>query len=798
MSVPAASPTSSTLLAGLTVIEQPHSVALRYCGRLLAALGARVLQAGAPWATGVGFGGAASSAYAAWLDAGKERLAGLDQALTQAGKLDLLIAGPGAVQLQAADAALQSAAASSHGALRLGLTWFAPDGPYRDWVGSDAVIQAMSGVAYATGPVDGLPMLPRGHAPQVVAGLTAAIAALGALLGRRRGWAGQRIEVDVLSANLCFYESSTCSMAPTGDRVARRGVNRFTPTYPGGIYRTRDGWIGITALTPPQWAAFCDMIGQPLLGREPRYQVSLQRLAEADVLDPLLRPAIAQRCSADWLAEGQARRIPFAPVPDLAELPLTPHWRERGSFAPVPGAGTAVGPTLPFGVEAVPVSAPARAEASHAVAVTDRRPAAPSAPLAGLRVLDLAMGWAGPLATRCLADLGADVIKVESCSHVDWWRGFDAPDLSDPPPYETRPGFLMINRHKRGITLDLKTHDGVALLRRLAARSDLMVENYAPGVLDKLGVGTRQLAGAVPGLVALSMGAFGNRGPWREFRAYGSTVEQASGFPFVNGQSEDPPTMQHVAYGDPVAGLYGAVACLAALHGRESQSDTGRATSASLIDLGQVECLFQLGADAIVAQSTQDEPLVRQGSRHPLSALRMIAACAAAAGAATDVPAWIALSAETVAQWRSLAELVGHDAGGDAAGGITALKSQEDRLEAAVQAWAAAQEADAAVALLQQAGIPAGPVRAGSALMDDAQLAALGCFRWLERPFAGRHLTTQSAFRIDGQPLPIGAPAPTLGQANAEVLGGLLGLGEAELADLARAGVIGHRAVWPT
>ena len=769
------------LLAGVCVIEQPDSVAIRYAGHLLAALGARVLQAGVPEATGVGYGGAASTAYAAWLDAGKQVCADLPAALAAAPAVQLVIAGPWAAQVEAADAALQALSAAP---LRLGLTWFASDGPYRDWAGSDAVIQAMSGVAFATGPVDGGPMLPRGHAPQVVAGVTACIAALGALLGRRRGWAGRHVDVDVLSANLCFYESTTCSAVPTGDLSARRGINRFTPTYPGGIYRTLDGWIGITALTPPQWAAFCGLIGQPALGREPRYQVALQRLEQADALDPLLRPALLQRTSADWLQLGQAARIPFAPVPNLAELPQTPHWQARGSFGPVPGVAGAVGPTLPFQFETVP------ARAAIAPDVARPLPAiASSGPLAGLRVLDLSMGWAGPLATRNLADLGADVIKVESCSHVDWWRGFDAPDLSDPPPYEMRPSFLMVNRHKRGITLDLKSADGVTLLKRLAAGSDLMVENYAPGVLDKLGVGTRQLAGQVPGLVALAMGAFGNRGPWRAFRAYGSTVEQASGLPFVNGQPDDPPTMQHVAYGDPVAGLYGAVAALAGLYGR------GPAVHQStLIDLGQVECLFQLGADALVAQSIQGERLARQGSRHPLSLLRMTVACAAASAAER----WIALSVETAAQGSALAALVGFAATGDAgAAQLAALKGQEARLEDAVRDWAAPLSAADAVARLQRAAVPAGPVRPGSHLMADPQLAAQGCFQWLDRAFVGRHLSSRSAFRLDGQAPPLGAPAPTLGQANAEVLGGLLGLPDATLAALAEAGVIGQRAVWP-
>lgn len=768
----------SQLLAGLTVIELPHSVAIRYCGRLLAAMGARVLQVGAASTDGVGYGAAASTAYGAWLDAGKTALpADLASALAGASKVDLVLAGPGAAAVAEADLAIQTAGnAAGRPTLRLGLSWFACDGPYRDWAGSDAVIQAMSGVAYSTGALDGDPMLPRGHAPQAVAGTVACIAALGALVGRRRGWAGRQIDLDVLSANLCFHESTACS-APD-ERVRRRGVNRFTPTFPAGIYKTADGWIGLTALTPPQWVALCGLIGQPGLGLDLHHHVTLNRLEDADRLDALLQPALAQRSSAHWLIEGQALRIPFAPVPMLAELAVTPHWRERASFAPIAGTAQALGPTLPFQVESI--GARQRVPPGPRAAASER-------PLSGLRVLDLTMGWAGPLATRHLADLGADVVKVESCSHIDWWRGYDALTDTDPPPYETRPSFLMVNRHKRGITLDFKTDAGRDLLRRLASGCDLMIENYAPGALNKLGIGSRAMAEAVPGLIAVSMGAFGNRGSWSGFRAYGSTVEQASGFPFVNGQADGPPTMQHVAYGDPVAGLYGALACLASIYRRESGADA----RSCVVDLGQVECLFQLAADAIVAQSTQTEPLAREGSRHPRSALRMSAGCAAEA----DGPAWIAVSVETAAQWQALAGLLGFATADPVdTQDFQALKQHEAALDAALRVWAAGRDGQAAVASLQRVGVPAGPVRPGNALADDAQLAARGYFQAMQRRHVGLHLSTQTPYRFDGAALPIGGPAPTLGQHNHELLCGVLGLDQAEYDELLGAGVIGSRA----
>ena len=599
-------------------------------------------------------------------------------------------------------------------------------------------------------------MLPRGHAPQLIGGATGFIAALAALVGRGNGWRGEQIEVDVLSANLCFMESQVATLALAGDKAMRRGINRFS-TYPGGIYPAADGWIGVTALTPAQWTAFCDMTGLPELGRDPRYQVMANRMADSAVLEPKLTEALAHRPAAYWLEEGQHRRIPMAPVPDLAELLSTPHWLARGSFASVDGMAGAAGPAMPFHFHRLGAEHPHRRSL----------PAEPALPLQGISVLDLSMGWAGPLAARHFADLGADVLKVESCGYFDWWRGWDGDMNADPPPYEMRPSFLMVNRNKRGITLDFKTDDGRTLLRRLAAQSDVLIENHAPGVLDKLGVGAAALAEANPGLIALSMGAFGARGPWRGFRAYGSTVEQASGLPFVNGSAKDAPTMQHVAYGDPVAGIYGAIACLIALYASRSRRVS------TWIDLGQVECLFQLGADAIIAQSLRTDPLPRQGNAHPASLLRL---CVPSAGQ----DEWLAVSVETERQLQALSHLLGAAAA--------------DRIGIALANWSGTRQAQDAAAVLQSAGVPAAMVHPAHDLPNDPQLLAAGFWQWLERPFIGRHVVPLAPYRLDGVPPPLARPAPTLGQHNQDVLSERLGLDAVEFERLERQRVIGTRA----
>jgi crotonobetainyl-CoA:carnitine CoA-transferase CaiB-like acyl-CoA transferase len=392
--------------------------------------------------------------------------------------------------------------------------------------------------------------------------------------------------------------------------------------------------------------------------------------------------------------------------------------------------------------------------------------------LSGFRILDLTMGWSGPLATRHLADLGAEVIKVESCTHPDWYRGWDGPFEGDPPPYETKASFAAMNRGKRGITLELTDPRGLVLAQRLAAKSDLLIENYAPGVLDRLGLSAAEAATFAPGIVYVSMGAFGNTGPWREFRAYGSTTEQASGLPFLNGKAEWPPCLQTVAYGDPVAGIYAAAAAVTGLFG---QAHAGGA----VVDLSQVECLFQLGADGILAATATGRPPARTGSRRT-----GVVPCGCFPAAGPD--AWIALAVETEAQWAALCRLMNQEH-------LLPLRQagDEERIDEAVAGWTLQFEAADLAARLQAAGIPAARVTPAHSLREDPHHRQAGYWLELERRHMPRHVVPLAPFRVDGERPSVAGPAPTLGEHNAAVLGEELGVPEAELAGLHLAGVIG-------
>ena len=401
--------------------------------------------------------------------------------------------------------------------------------------------------------------------------------------------------------------------------------------------------------------------------------------------------------------------------------------------------------------------------------------------LAGVRVVDLSMGWAGPLAARHLADMGADVIKVEGCVRFDWWRGWEATqEWIDSDGAEKNPAFNMVNRNKRDLTLDLSTPEGAALLKRLVALSDVVVENYSAGVLPKLGLDYAALAEANPALVMISMPAFGTDGPWRGYRAYGSTVEQASGLPHLSGTPEHPPTMMHVALGDPVGGMNGAAALLTALRAKK------RSGRGQYLDLSQSQSLFPLGIQGILAQSATGEAPPRLGNRSPRHAPHGVYPCA-------GDDEWITIAVLTEAQWGAFAAHTGIAGFGD----VEDRLARVDELDRAVAAYTKHQVAELLAGELQAVGVPAAQVASSLELASDPHLAARGFWKLLERDVVGELPHPAAPYRVGETPFDIDLPAPTLGEHNREVLTDLLGLGDAEIDALERRGVIGNKPKMP-
>jgi crotonobetainyl-CoA:carnitine CoA-transferase CaiB-like acyl-CoA transferase len=389
-----------------------------------------------------------------------------------------------------------------------------------------------------------------------------------------------------------------------------------------------------------------------------------------------------------------------------------------------------------------------------------------------------------------MGDLGADVIKVESCQYPDWFRGTDPRGPYHPErTYEKTYWFQMMDRNKRGITLDLTTETGLSLLKRLLETADAVIDNYAADVLPRLGLDAAYMLRINPRLVVVTMPAFGMHSIWSGVRAYGSTLEQASGLPTINGREDDPPTMLHAALGDPLGGVSAAAALML---GFMQQRKTG---CGQHIDLSQVECMMQFAAPAIVEQSATGRTGPRLGNRHPVFVPHGCFPC-------LGEDQWVTLAVRSDADWQKLCTVMHRPdlAADPALATATGRRKEEDRIEVAIRHWTTSVRPDLAMVTLQEAGIAAGVARLPADLPADPHLVTIGHWQPAVRKFMGPHLLPSVAYRegTATMPYPIARLAPTLGQHNEEVLGGILGLSAAEIAQLAADGVIGTAATSKT
>jgi crotonobetainyl-CoA:carnitine CoA-transferase CaiB-like acyl-CoA transferase len=788
-------------LAGLRVLEIGSAAGLEYCGKLFADFGADVIKAEPPGGDprraippvlDVG-GGRSESGTFAWLNTNKRSMTA-DAACLRAllGDADVLLDARPPAETEQGPLGHAGLCAAHPGLTIVALSWFGESGPYRDFAASDATVRALAGLVHLVGPVEGPPILasPDGQAGYL-GGLAAFIAAASGLLGRERG--SRRFEVSTLEAVATVSEYET-AVALSGLGRRRNGVNRFGRNYPVTIYPTKQGLLGVTVVTPAQWRGFCAMVGRADLVEDARFSANVDRIVYADELDAIFAPILAERTAAEWFRLGLHHKLPLCIVPTVGDLLGQAIHRERGVFAPVRiGEATFQAQVVPQRLTRTPPrrggTAPLAGTHAGGWASTPAAAwlpasgpaAAGSLPLAGLRIIDLTMGWAGPSATRHLGDLGAEIVKVEACQYPDWWRGTDKRTaFFEQKLYEKSYWYHAMNRNKLGVTLDLTTAEGKHLFKRLVAGADAVIENYSVEVLPKLGLDYAALRAVKPDLVMVSMPAFGTGNAWSTCRAYGSTLEQASGLPTLTGSPGGPPTMNHTAYGDPVGGFNAAAALLIALLHRK------RTGEGQFVDISQVECMMPMVAPALIAQSALGTTPPRSGNRHPIHAPQGAFRC-------VGEDAWIVVTVTSEAAWRGLCGVLGREdlAGLDAA----ARHARADEIEAAIGVWAAAHTADSAMTALQGAGVPAGAARSPLDLTRDPHLRARGFWREADNAFMGRHLHTAAPFREGAAPYPLARPSPTLGQHNGEVLGGILGLGPAEIARLSAAGVIGTEAV---
>jgi crotonobetainyl-CoA:carnitine CoA-transferase CaiB-like acyl-CoA transferase len=775
-------------LAGVRVIEWAEGFAGPLCARLLGDLGADVIKIETPagdWTRGDPLFPALNyNKRSVIVDPTDPTALAFARELLASADIVIEAHPPG--RLDALGLGFDALAALRPGLILVSLTPFGQWGPRAHWRGEDLIAIHSGGIGVLTpdwvADPQQPPLRPAPRQGEAQLALNGAIAALGALYGREIDAAGARAGVHIdVAAQECVAAILHTSIP---EYIALGRVrNRFRPSIVfSGFTPAKDGLVRLAAITPEHWRKVGELIGaEELVSGDVRARLKVYEQIEARAA------AWADRLTRDEVEQqGQALRLPFAKVNKPSEVVRDPHFVARGAFITLdqPGYGRLTLPGAPFRMSRTPwrIDRPApvrpgehdaevRAELAQAArsaaspAALPARPPQPYLPLRGVRVLDCSWAWAGPHCAIQLADMGAEVIKLESRFRLDSARSGGPFPSGVPVDVNASLRFTIYNRNKAGITLNLRHADGLALARRLVAVCDVFIENFAPGVIDRLGLGYDALRAIRPDIVMISLSGFGNSGPKRDYVAYGYTIDAAAGLSEMTGYRGGGPQAMGLPYPDPAGGLAGAIAVLAALRHRL------RTGEGQHIDLSEAESLLTCLTEGYALLAATGEDPLRLGNADRLWHPSGVYPC--------QEGRWLALAVENDAQWQALLRELGPVGAplarpelAHAAGRLAA----RDEIDAHLSSWTSPQEVDALAERLQRAGVPAAPVQNAEQVFHDPHLRARGFWQMIEHPGYGPRPVYTAPYRFSTEPLPIRRAAPRVGEDNESVLRDLLGL----------------------
>ena len=710
---------------GLRVVDCTSGIAGAYCAKLFTDLGADVVF-GSP----VG-----DDPLFVYLRTSQRHAADLGPWLAAA---DIVVMGePGSAPTHAPPLVTVSITALGHG------------GPDDGLHLPEEVLQARSGSLSAHGHMHLPPLTVGGRLGEYIVGTFAALGAATAWRRASRSGVAETVDASMLEAIQMTYVTTPTLMArfPGGRKQSFRWV-----MIPGNEPAGDGRFVGITTVTVQQWQALARLAGRPDLVGDDELGTMIGRFRRAEEVNGVLEAYTRAHTADEIVAACVDARVPAAIVGNGAELPRNEQLMARNVFVRQPGEQW-IRPRAPFrfhGVADRDLAAPGVATGSWSPR-SRAEPAAPAPgdrPLAGLRVLDFTAFWAGPFATAWLSSMGADVVKVEAVQRPDGIRFSAAVRPHDDPQfYEKSALFHACNLAKRAITLDLGHPDGLAIAKRLVARSDVVAENFTPQVLERFGLDWETVHGLNPEAIMLRMPAFGLDGPWRARGGFAQTMEQLTGMAWVTGYEGGPPIIP----GGPVDPMVGAHAALAVVAALEHRSRTGRG---QLVEVPLVEVATAVTAEQVIRYAIDGTLLGRRG--------------AGGVYACVGDDAWVAIDRDRDPM------------------------TSEERA-----AWCAVRTpADAARDALAH-GVPAAAMVPGYATLDDPQMRARGFFEAVDNPLVGEQYYPTWPVRLSAGPQRVWtASAPTLGQYNADVLRDELGIDDAELARLEAEHVIGTVPVY--
>ena len=802
-------------LSGLRVIEVAEGVSGPYCTRLLADAGAMVVKVepvgGDPSRLEGPFPGDDSdperSGLFHYLNAGKSGVvadlsgdAGRRTVWQLVRDADVVVANHAPEELQTLGLSIRRLAAVNRRVIFTAITPFGfRSASYRGWKTNDFILWNMGGLGFGTpglpdyvdDPEAEPPLHPQEPAADIIVGATAAAATLCALHARSQDSKGRLVDIPAQAALAMF---NLTDVMPLSYSHILRGRHRVAHgTMPNGLFRSKDGWVVLAAFQG-QWPNLIEAMGSPGWANTSRFHTVEGRIAHWDELKTLLQEWALRHPGEEITRLCQSKGLPCFHYQTVPQVLASPHLRERGAFRQLDIQGhQALAPGIPIRLANMYPSLPPRGPrlGQHAQELlhdsgdpaapgqlysveraAPQETARPRLPLDGVRVVDLSQVLAGPFCTQLLAWMGAEVILVENPERPRYRAG----PPSDPVNVAA---FELVHMNKRSIAVDLKHTEGVALVRDLVRISDVVVDNFKTGVMERLGLGYEEIRQSRPDIVMLSLGAFGRTGPMKHMGGLHSSANLSSGVAATTGYENGRPRILGCQLPDPWSGMYCFIAILMALH---QLKVTGQG---QYIDASMTEAFMQLVPKAFIDFTLNAREPAFLGNRDRRRVPQGVYRC-------RGWDSWVAISVSTDEEWKALCGALGKPDLCEDPRFVTVAQRQRyhDEIDATITAWSRRRTPRSAASLLQLAGVPAGPVLNTRDLLNEPHLKARRTIVSVDQLKGGRRRLVGIPWRIGGVAPVRYRYTPAQGQDNYWVLQEMLGRSPDEMQRLDSAGAL--------
>ena len=623
-------------------------------------------------------------------------------------------------------------------------------------------------------------------------GLVAALAGLALFIGQQKIGTGRMVDISLEEVMLALVSPVVATTRYHGTTWSR------VPDRPPAMGRmeTSDGYVVLGAADDHHFRALRELMGKPEWASSDRWDDRYFRNNHLMDIAPMMDDWMRQQKKDDIHHRAAKAKIPIGPFNTAADLMVNEQYKARGYFIEIehPAAGKYTYPGWPYKMTASPpaIERPAPLLGQHNKEIFESNRELPQKatpartkpslsessrlPLEGVRVLDFSWVWAGPYACRVLAELGAEVIKVEGHIRSDMSRRSVVWPLPDPVPTKVRPnqglGSITVNLNKKSLTLDLSKPEGVRIARQLVAKSDLVIDNMRPGAMEKLGLGYEELKKVRGDIIVATLSSRGYGGPHTDYLGFATIHQAVGGVAYISGHPESHPTHGTPGDADLMNGITVAYACLAALNHR---LNTGEG---QFIDFSQCEGVSSLIGETLLGYAMTGRVQERMGNRHPFYCPHNLYKC-------WGVDRWLALEIHSDREFAILAQIITRPelAEDPRFVDMASRKQNENELDRIIESWTSLRDRDWMVNEFCKAGLAASPSREGRDVYADPHFRKRNVFLQIEHPEIGQLEIIDTPWKISGLQKP-NRHAPLLGEHNDYVLKELLGMSDQEVKDL--------------